>query len=171
MTDKDERRQTTRIINEFYVVLQDDKGGLIDDHALAHDVSDKGFKVETNGVVEKGQDLRFRLHIVEGKEIFGRGRVVWVDRTGLALLGGVEFRSLPGADRRRLRRLTRPSNVKWSVIIDKAFVAVFWATASVALWIGLTRPVLRGVILDLLPKVFAVLAMGWSLKELLSTRR
>ncbi|HAZ08089.1 MAG TPA: hypothetical protein DCZ01_06110 [Elusimicrobia bacterium] len=171
MTHKDERRQTTRILNEFYVVLQDDKGGLIDDHALAHDVSDKGFKVETNGVLEKGQDLRFRLHLFERQEILGRGRVVWVDRTGLALWGGVEFRSLPGADRRRLRRLTRPSNVKWPVIIDKAFIAAFWATASVVLWIGLMSPVLRGVMLDLAPKALAAVAMGWSLKELLRPRR
>lgn len=171
MTHKDERRQTTRILNEFYVVLQDDKGGLIDDHALAHDVSDKGFKVETNGVVEKGQNLRFRLHLCAGKEVSGRGRVVWIDRTGLALWGGVEFRALPWADRRRLRRLTRPANVKWPVIIDNAFFAAFWSTTSVALWIVLTSPALRGVMIDLAPKAFAALAMGWSLRELLRTRR
>jgi len=171
MSRPEDRRQFARILTEFPLVMHDEKGVLIDDHALAHDVSDKGFKVESNGVLEKGQPLRFSIQLNVGQAASGSGRVVWVERTDLALWAGVEFVRLSWADRRRLRRITRPSDVEWSIVFDKALTAALWFTATLAIWGALSSPFWRSFLWNLAPKAVATVALGWALRELLRRRR
>ena len=51
----DDRRTGVRILSEFPLTLLDDKGEGLDPHAVAHDVSDKGFKIESRAELKPGQ--------------------------------------------------------------------------------------------------------------------
>ncbi|MEK7384212.1 MAG: PilZ domain-containing protein [Elusimicrobiota bacterium] len=171
MSRPEDRLQSVRICGEFPLVLDDEKGVLIDDHALAHDISAKGFKLESNGVLRMGQLLCFRIQFNQGPPMSGRARVVLVERADLVLWAGVEFIHLSWSDRRRLRRITHPSAVKWDIVVDKALAAAFLITVTWALWGALSSYIWRSLILDLAPKVLATLAMGWALREMLRPRR
>lgn len=171
MSRPEDRRQAARILTEFPLVLHDEAGVLVDDRALAHDLSDKGFKIESNGALEKCQPILFRIQLSQGESMRGRGRVVWVERTDLALWAGAEFVALSWSDRRRLRRITRPSDVEWGVIFDKAIIAAFWLTVTLMVWGVLTSYVWRSVVMDLAPKAFATVVLGWALREMLRPPR
>lgn len=101
----------------------------------------------------------------------GRGRVIWVESTDLALWAGLEFIRLSWSDRRRLRRITRPPSVEWSIIVDKALTAALLFAATLAIWGALTSYIWRSLLWDLAPKAVATLALGWALREMLRPRR
>ncbi|OGS38967.1 MAG: hypothetical protein A2506_09075 [Elusimicrobia bacterium RIFOXYD12_FULL_66_9] len=122
-------------------------------------------------MLRKGQFLRFHLQLTEGQSMGGRGRVVWVERTDLALWAGVEFIGLSWSDRRRLRRITRPSEVAWSRIFDKAIKAALFLTATLLIWGAVTSYVWRALLWNMAPKVLATLALGWALREIIRPRR
>ncbi|MBI3564183.1 MAG: PilZ domain-containing protein [Elusimicrobia bacterium] len=163
-----ERRQAARILTDFTLILTDEKGKELDGRALAHDVSDKGFKVETQAELAKGQTLRFRLGLPEGREVSGRARVVWSHKEELAWWAGAEFVGLSWGERRRIRRVTSPSDVDWGVIADKAIVALSLLLATSVGWIAFTSPVWRAVLEDVFPKAVAAVVMGVALRVLLS---
>lgn len=163
-----DRRQAPRILTDFTLVLVDDAGRELDGRALAHDVSDKGFKVETQAELAKGQTLRFRLGLPEGREVVGRARVVWSQKEDMACWAGAEFVGLPWGERRRIRRVTSPSDVDWGVIADKAIVALSLLLATAVAWIVLSSPVWRAVLEDVFPKAVAAVVMGLALRALLS---
>ncbi len=166
----DERRQAARILTDFSLMLFDEKGGELDSRALAHDVSDKGFKAETQVELRKGQTVRFRLGLLGGVVVNGRAKVVWAHKEELAWWGGAEFVGLSWSDKRRIRRLTDPSSVDWGVIADKAIVALSLLLVTSVSWIVLSSPMLRSVLEDVFPKAVAAVVMGVALRVLLSRR-
>jgi len=171
MIPPEDRRQAARILTEFPLVLHDEKGVLVDGHALAHDVSTKGFRAECSGVLEKGQFLRFQVQFSEKQSLSGRCRVAWVERTDLAVWAGAEFLRLTWSDRRLIRRVTRPAAVDWSSIFDKALTALIWGSVALALWSAVTSRFWRPILLSLVPKAIATLVLGWALREILRSRR
>jgi len=170
MADETERRRAARILTDFSLVLLDEKGAELDGRALAHDVSDRGFKAETQAELAQGQMIRFRLSLIDGQEIRGRARVVWAHREELAFWAGAQFVGLSWGDLRRVRRVTSPSDVDWGAIADKAIVALSLLLVTSIGWIALSSPTWRGVLEDLFPKIVAAVAMGLALRVLLSRR-
>ena len=67
--------------------------------------------------------------------------------------------------------MTRPSDVDWSAIGDKAVVALGLLLGTLVAWNALTSTLWRGLLEDLFPKAIACLAAGWALRELLSRKR
>lgn len=167
-----ERRTSPRILTEFPLVLSDEKGAIIDARALARDVSDRGFQVETSGELVRGQPLSFALGVDAALSLRGRGRTVWVERSPPIFRAGVEFVSLSWSDRRLLRRLCAPSpGVLWSEIVDKALMAVVLMTVVMLIWNVLSSRFWREILRGLAPRVVAIAALGWALREFLRSRR
>ncbi|MDE2142785.1 MAG: PilZ domain-containing protein, partial [Elusimicrobia bacterium] len=123
MSAPEDRREAPRILTDFSLRLSDEAGAPLDDRALAHDVSDKGFKAETSVEIKSGQIVRFRVTI-RGEEISGRARIAWAKRTDLAWWAGAEFIGMSWSDRRRVRRITSPSDVDWVKIGGNAMTAL-----------------------------------------------
>lgn len=171
MSGPTERRQSARILTEFPLSLFDDGGALLDDHALAHDVSDKGFRAECNADLAKGRFVRFKIQLGETDSVSGRGKVAWVERTDMALWAGVEFLSLPWSEKRRLRRFTSPPAVAWPLVLDRAITAGVWATITLLLWNALASRFWRHMLWVLAPKALAAVVLGWALREVLRSRR
>lgn len=167
----EERRRAPRILTEFSLYLMDEKGEELDGHSLAHDVSDKGFKVETQGELKKGQIVRYRLGLRGGDEVSGRARIVWTQKTDLSYWAGAQFLGMSWSDRRRVRKVTDPSSVDWGVIADKAIVALTLLLVTTVGWIVMTSAIWRGILEDMFPKVIAAVVMGFALRELLRSRR
>jgi hypothetical protein len=167
MSGGDERRTSTRILTEFPLSLLDDKGEILDRHAVAHDVSDKGFKIETMAELKTGQFVRFGLSLDADGDIKGRARIVWCERTDLSYWAGGQFLSMSWRDRRRVRRITSPSDVDWNLLADKAIWALSILLVTIVGWKLLQSPLWREVLGGLAPTALAALAMGWALRELL----
>lgn len=170
MSRREERRSTTRILTEFGVVLSDHHGAEIDARAIAHDISEKGFKVETRAELAAGQVVRIRLSIGEGADVKARARVAWTERAQLWTTAGAVFLGLAWKDRRRLRRLTGPPGIDWSGLLDKAIVALSLLLIVTAAGSALAYPVWRDFAERLLPKALAAVALGLALRALLSSR-
>ena len=170
MSDEKNRRTSARILTEFPLALSDEKDGEIDVHAVAHDVSDKGFKAESRTELTQGQIVRFRLGIDASGDVIGRARVVWCRRTDISYWAGAEFLGLSRGDRRRVRRVTRPSSVDWNVIADRAIIALAATLGTLLVWSALSSTLWRGILEGLFPKILACLIAGWALCELLSRR-
>lgn len=171
MSDRDERRTSQRVLTEFPLVLMNEKGEELDVHAVAHDVSAKGFKAESRSELKKGQIVRFRLGIDATGDVSGRARIVWVQRTDISHWGGAQFLDLSRSDRRRVLRVTNPSDVDWNLIFDRAITALGLTLITLLAWIMFTSSLWMGIIGDLFPKIIAAVLAGWSLRELLRRDR
>jgi hypothetical protein len=167
MSDTENRRTSARILTEFPLVLLSETGEELDAHAVAHDVSEKGFKAESRAELAQGQVVRFRLGIDASGDVTGRARFVWCQRTDLSYWGGAQFLGLSRGDRRRVRRVTNPSDVDWSLIVDRAIIALGATLATLLAWIALSSTLWAGLLSDLFPKIVAALLAGWALRELL----
>jgi PilZ domain len=167
----DERRTSARILSEFPLTLSDDRGEALDPHAIAHDVSDKGFKIETHAELKKGQTLRFGLSLDGEDPIQGRARIVWCERTDISYWAGAQFLKVSWADKRRLRRVTSPSDFNWDALADRTIYSLTLLLAVILGWRALSSPLWRGILGDLVPTAVAAFAMGWALKELLRRGR
>ncbi len=167
----DDRRGAARILTECSLVLLDDKGVVIDEHAVAHDLSTKGFRAEMHGDIAEKQPVRYRLSLDEGRELKGRARVVWIQRTDFALWVGVEFSGLSWADRRLLKKSTAAATANWMLILTKLLLAVVWIGGLLGFWVGIRSNFWRPQMFQLLPKAIAAAALGWALLELLSPDR
>jgi hypothetical protein len=170
MSAPDNRRESVRILTDFSLILVDDKGEVLDDRAVAHDVSEKGFKAETQAELKEGQIVRYRLAL-RGQDIPGRARVVWCHRTDLSYWAGAQFLTLSWSHRRLIRQITSPSDVDWGVIADKAILALSILLGTILSWMALSSPVWRAVLPSLFPKAVAAIVMGFALRELLRPRR
>jgi hypothetical protein len=156
---------------QFSLSLFDDKGQIFDRHAVAHDVTPKGLRIESQAELEKGQFVRFALSLDDaGGELKGRARVAWREKTALSCWAGVEFVGMSWRGKRRIRRAVTPARggVDWSALADKLAVALLLLSATAIGWRMLASPEWRSVLPGLIPAAIAALAMGWALKQLLS---
>ena len=166
MSGSSNRRTSTRILTAFSLVLTDADGEIVDERAIAHDLSEKGFKLETQAALKKDQTVGYRLELSAGGEIKGHARIVWVQRTDLSNWGGAEFTRLTRDARKRVRREISPSDVDWGVIADKALVALVLILAVSVIGAGLNDFAWRRTTFEVFPQAVAIVAMGWSLLEL-----
>jgi len=166
-----ERRTSARILTDFSLVLMDDKGVVIDDHCVAHDVSTKGFRAEFHGEIADKQIIRYRMSLDGGYELAGRARVVYVQRTDFSVWAGAEFLGLSWSDKRLLKKSTAAPTANWVLISTKILLGVVWIGGALAFWIGIRSNFWRPQMLDLAPKALAAVAVGWALLELLSPDR
>jgi hypothetical protein len=171
VSPRDDRRRSARLLSEFPLVLMEPSGTVLDDRALAHDLSAHGFKAETQARLQKGAAVRFRLSLDQAGEVAGRGRVAWEQSTALSVWLGVEFQGLSWADRRRVRRATHPRDVDWSVIAERLALGLFVVMATGVLGRMMASALWRGYLAALAPKAFACAALGWALIVLLRPRR
>lgn len=159
----EERRGGARFLSEFSVELRPAKGGeLIDDRAIAHDISVKGFKVETQAVLEKGAEVSFALELPGGARAVGRGRVVWSARETFATWAGIKILAMSWRDKRRLSLVLYPDTVDWERLSSSGFKFVMAMTVIIAAHRILTNAHLRAVFVELLPKIVALTVMGWA---------
>lgn len=163
-----ERRESARILTEFSLALYDEKGAALDEHAVAHDVSDKGCKGETQAELKQGQAVRFALELPGGRVLKGKGRIAWCNRTDVMYWTGVEFRGLSWSDRRLLRKLTSPSDVDWDRIADHAITALVLLILATVAWSALNSPAWRSVLGDMTPKIIAAVIAGLALRAFLT---
>ena len=171
MTSGDEAsRGPARILSEFRLSLLDEGGAALDAGALARDVSEAGFKIESRADLAPGQLVEFVLSL-DGGAVRGRARIAWSERTDASCWAGATLVKMSWRDRRRVRRATRPSTVDWDGIADKAIVALSVLLATLVGWSVFSSALWRGIVLRLLPTAFAALVMGWALRELLRRRR
>lgn len=168
----DERRGGARLLTDLSVVLRPSKGGEpIDDRAVAHDVSINGFKVETQAHLADNMLLSFTLELPKGETATGKGRVVWTNRETYACWAGIEILSLPWSDKRRLGKLINPDTVDWERLTRLSITLVMSLTVLAAAHRILTSAHLRGLAVELAPKIVALLVMGWALVGLLKRPR
>lgn len=168
----DDRRDGARFITELTVVLRPSKGGPpLDDRATAHDVSIKGFKVESQSPLPENTLISFTLDLPRGDSASGKGRVVWSSRETFATWAGVEIVSMPWGDKRRLRKLLSPDTVDWERISELFFTLVMVLTVLAAAHRIILSPSMRGLLLKLSPKILALFVMGWALTGLLKRSR
>lgn len=167
-----ERRGGARFITSLPARLNAGDGRELDSVATAHDVSVKGFKVETSADMAEGDEISFLLELPAGKAVKGLGRVVWTKREPYALWAGVEYSRITWADKRRLAALVSPSTVDWARLGDAAIRA---ATAFVILAalqrIVFHRPDVRETLTAMSPKILAAVVAAWALLSFLRPRR
>ncbi len=169
---EDERRSGARFITELSVVLRPSKGGeLIDDRATAHDVSMKGFKLETQAQLVENTIMAFTLELPRGAKASGKGRVVWCNRETFATWAGIEILSMPWGDKRRLSHLLTPERADWERIGDLCVKLVMVLVVLTATHRMLFSSSLRGLLGTLAPKIVALVLMGWALVGLLKRGR
>lgn len=168
----DERRTGARFITDLSVTLRTSKGGdPIDDRATAHDVSVKGFKVETQAQLTENMMVAFTLELPAGETAAGKGRVVWCNRESFACWAGVEVVSMPWGDKRRLRKLVSPDGVDWDRLMGLCLRLAMILTVLAAAHRILLSGHLRELFARLAPKMIALLVMGWALVNLLKRPR
>lgn len=168
----DERREGARFITELSVSLHPSKGGeAIDDRATAHDVSVKGFKVETQAQLTENMMLAFTLDLRAGETASGKGRVVWCNRETFACWAGVEIVSMSWGDRRRLKKLVAPDGVDWERLTELCLKLAMALVVLAAAHRILLSGHLRELFGRLAPKMIALLVMGWALVNLLKRPR
>ena len=159
-----ERRDGARYLTDLYVVLRAVKGGeVIDERATAHEVSLKGFKLETQAQLAEKTLVTFTLDLHNGGRAEGAGRVVWSNRETFATWAGVEITSMSWGDKRRLKQMLYPDSVDWvnlSAICTKLLVTV---TVLIAAHKFLYRQVARVTLVRMAPKIIALMVMGWAL--------
>ena len=171
MSKPGERREAVRLLLRLPLALLDDAGAVLDDRAVAHDLSTKGFQAETQAPLKKDQTVGFRLELGAGDELRGRARIAWTRPTDLANWAGAEFVGLKRADVRRLKHALNPSSgVDWDALADRAIIALGASLAVLLLAALLGSSVWRIALFRFLPKAVAVVLMGWSLRELLRPR-
>jgi hypothetical protein len=167
-----EKRESARFITEMSAVLRAVKGGAtIDDRATAHDVSLKGFKVETQAQLAEKGEIAFTLLLPEGARVEGTGRVVWTSKESWATWAGIEFVKLSWSDKRKLSVLLEPGSVDWSRIGSSASKLVFCVVVVSAAHRLLYSPSARGVLVELTPKIVALVLMGWACLNLVRKDR
>ena len=168
----DERRGGARFFTELNVVLRPSKGGEpIDDRATAHDVSVKGFKVETQAQLAENTIIAFTLELPMGEIANGKGRVVWSNRETFATWAGVEITSMPWGDKRRLKRVMHPDAVDWERLTNITIRLIMALTVVVAAHRIIQSQQLRSLLSTLMPKIIALLVMGWALTGMLKRGR
>ena len=168
----DERRTGTRFITELSVVLRPSKGGPpIDDRATAHDVSTKGFKVETQAQLPENSLISFTLELSMGETATGKGRIVWSNRETFATWAGVEIVSMSWSDKRRLAQLLNPDTTDWGRLTNVCIKLVMIVTVIIAAHRILLSGQLRGLLATLMPKIVALLVMGWALVGMFKRER
>lgn len=164
----DDHRTGARFINELGVVLRSSKGGEpLDDRAFAHDVSVRGFKVETQAHLAENMILSFTLELPMGASVAGKGRVVWHTRDMFSMWAGVEIVSMSWSDKRRLSHLLSPGNADWDRLINLcAKLVMALVVIAAARRIILSAP-MRALVGQLAPKIITLLVMGWALLGML----
>lgn len=168
----EERRAGARFITEMSVVLSPSSGGTpFDDRATAHDVSTKGFKVETQSPLKQGALVAFSLELPMGARASGKGRVVWSNRETFATWAGVEIVSMPWGDRRRLGGYLNPEQTDWSRLSGLGVRLVMALTVVAAAHRVFHSAQLRALLVQLAPKALALLVMGWAFLGLLKRER
>jgi hypothetical protein len=171
MSFADDRRSADRILSHFSLVILSDIGEILDDNALAHDLSTSGFKMETLARLKTGQVVRYRLRLDAGGDLRGQARVAWVEESDLSQWAGASFLRLSWADRRRVVKVTRPNQVDWNAIADRAIFALSVFLVTLLTWNFLSNPTWRTVLALMMPKIFAAVAMGLALRALLQFGR
>ena len=168
----DERRDDARMITELFVTLRAVKGGeVIDERATAHDISTKGFRVETQAQMSEKTLISFTMDLPGGERASGSGRVVWASRESWATWAGVEITSMSWAAKRRLTHLLHPPRVDWSGLSKtstKLLVALVVITAAHRL---LYSPIAQSVLMKMAPKLIALGLMAWALREMFKKDR
>jgi hypothetical protein len=168
----DERREGARFITELSVVLRPSKGGdPLDDRATAHDVSMKGFKVETQAQLTENMLLSFTFELPRGETATGKGRVAWTNKETFAAWAGVEILDMPWGDKRRLGRLLNPDGTDWERLANLCVKLAMILTVIAAAHRVLMSAHLRNLFASLAPKMLALLVMGWALVNLLKRPR
>jgi hypothetical protein len=163
----EERREGTRFITDLSVVIYAADGRKpLDDRATAHDVSMNGFKLETETPLEPNTLISFTLSLPQGATAAGKGKVVWANRETFATWGGIEIVSMGWGDKRRLSAMLNPARVDWTNLTDVSFKLVMIVTVVIAASRILHSAQLRGVLTLLMPKIAALLVMGWALVNL-----
>lgn len=168
----DERRTGARFITELSIVLRPSKGGPpLDDRATAHDVSIKGFKLETQVQLEENAQLAFTLELPMGAKANGKGRVVWTNRETFATWAGVEITSMPWGDKRRLSQFLSPDRADWERLTDLCIKLVMILVVLAAAHRFVVSSSMRALMGALAPRIIALTVMGWALTNLLKKSR
>jgi len=168
----DERRDGARFITELNVVLSPSQGGPpIDDRATAHDVSIKGFKVESQAMLPVNSLIAFTLDLPKGATASGKGKVVWCERETFSTWAGVEIVSMSWGDKRRLGKLLTPDTVDWERLSSLVVTLIMILTVLAAAHRIVFSPSMRALFIQLAPKIIALLVMGWALTGLLKRGR
>lgn len=168
----EDRREGARFITELNVILRPSKGGEpLDDRATAHDVSVKGFKVESQSPLAENSLVAFTLELPRGGTASGKGRVVWSNRETFATWAGIEIVSMPWGDRRRLSALLDPETVDWERLASLLASLVMILTVLAAAHRVILSPSLRTLFMKMAPKIIALFLMGWALTGLLKKGR
>lgn len=168
----EERRTSARFITEMSVILRPAAGGApIDDRAIAHDVSMKGFKVECGVQLPENAVLAFTLELPMGAHASGKGRVAWSNREPFATWAGIEITAMSWGDKRRLSQTLDPDRVDWARLTNLCVKLVMALTVTAAAHRILFSAQLRGVLASMMPKIVALFVMGWALLGLLKRER
>ena len=168
----DERRDGARFITELSVVLRPAAGGApLDERATAHDVSVKGFKLETQVELAPNTVVAFTLELPRGEKASGKGRVAWSNRETFATWAGVEIISMSWGDKRRLSNLLTPNQADWERLTDLCIKLVMILVVLAAAHRILFSGSLRGMLGVMAPKIVALCVMGWALVGMLKRGR
>ncbi len=168
----EERRGGARFITELSAILRSLPGGtVLDERATAHDVSSKGFKLETQVALAVNAKIAFTLHLPEGRLVEGKGRVVWANPEPFATWAGVEITTMGWMDKRRLNHLLDPDAIDWARLGSLCVRFVVAITVIVAAHRLILSPMMRGVLSQMAPKILALMLMGWALINMFKKER
>lgn len=166
-----ERRENSRLITELRVALRSSKGEVLDDFATAHDVSVKGFKLETQATLAKDSQIVFTLDLPGGRKVAGTGQVVWTKRETFATWAGLKVVKMSWSEARELKAVLAPPSTDWSRVFDVGTKAALVVIVGLALQnLAFHRPTGLGHANRIIPKYGAVLLMGWALLGMLKRR-
>jgi hypothetical protein len=167
----DERRRGPRYILALSARLWSPAGEELDLIATAHELSVKGFKVETRAELKGGQFVAFSLDMPDGVPLKGRARVAWAKGEAYAHWAGLSFQDLSWKDRRRIGRLLDPDTTDWERIASSAGQAAMTIVVTLAAYrILFERYEVRRTLAEIAPQAAAALLAAWALLNLLRRR-
>ena len=162
-------RRFQRFLTELDLVLAQAGGAVIDEHAQAHDISPRGFRIETRTRLAEGSKVAFEMTLGNGDRVKGTAEIVWVGQNQWgACLAGAKITRISWRDSGRLKQAIYRPGFDFVGLARKAFWGLYVVIVVVALQnVVLEESMTRELIWKLAPVIGALVALGWSLLVLL----
>lgn len=123
------RRKYSRLLIDLPLTLWDSSGSLLDDKAMAHDLTRSGIGFETRAKLKNGMRVYFELELPRGEPAAGAARLIWVRHDDWGCWAGANITDIPWRDRRRLKRVIVGPGYDWAGLAWRILFAAFIVVA------------------------------------------
>ncbi|MFA6003786.1 MAG: PilZ domain-containing protein [Elusimicrobiota bacterium] len=119
----DPRRRHSRFLTDLRVTIWDSAQKLLDDRAVAHDVTRSGFGFETKVDIRHISRIFFELELSDRNTVTGAAQLVWTRRMDWGSWAGAQITELERGGARRIHRVIHGPGYDWKGLADRALIS------------------------------------------------